>query len=101
MLATHNCNRLAASKAFLYAYMHTYNSMSHKNINVSVEVYEKLASLKLPGESFTKLLSRIVSGEEKSAGLREFFGKWNVSDAQMREVNKNLRELGRSSRRLQ
>lgn len=66
--------------------------MGYKNLSVSDEMYARLASLKRAGESFNALLLRLTSKETKPS-LKEFFGKWRMSDREAAAVERELKNL--------
>ncbi|MHB1709632.1 MAG: antitoxin VapB family protein [Thermoplasmataceae archaeon] len=62
-----------------------------KNVTISDELYESLASMKRPGESFSDVINRLVSRKKVSA----FFGNLKGSkflDELEKEVGKNRKE---------
>ena len=69
--------------------------MGTKNIAISDEAYERLKSLKRPGESFTGLIERMT----RSGSVADLAGLLNVTEGL--EVKKRVSELRKeSSRRL-
>lgn len=69
--------------------------MGTKNIAISDEAYERLKSLKRPGESFTELIERMTQSRRVAdlAGL--------LTEEQGLEMKRRVSELrGASSRRL-
>lgn len=81
------------SKALnMHACIHV--DMGHKNINVSDEAYNALASLRFPGESFTTAILRLLKYEKpRGVDLRRFYGKWDITDKEMTEIDTNLKKL--------
>lgn len=71
--------------------------MSSKNVAIQKTVYNALARERLPGESFTQLLSRLLN---QSAALDEMRGAWSSrgNDADLR-ILKSLRGRGRGGGR--
>ena len=69
--------------------------MATKNIAISDEAYEKLKSLKKPGESFTELIERMT----RSRGVVDLAGL--LSSSEGLRVKRTVSELRKaSSRRL-
>jgi predicted CopG family antitoxin len=70
--------------------------MGTKNIAISDEAYQRLKTLKRPGESFTEVIERMT----RSRGILELAG--TLSPRQAAQVKERVREIrDESSRRLQ
>lgn len=69
--------------------------MGHHNINISNELYAFLASLKLPGESFTSLLWRLTKGERtKGIDFSKYHGKLKeIPDQEWNKIDKELKSM--------
>ena len=80
---------------YLCTYTHT--QMGTKTISIKTEVYEKLISLKVSGESFSDQLDRLTS---LNKGIMAFAGSWNdVTDKEADKMFKAI-EKGRKGTRL-
>ena len=69
--------------------------MGHRNINISDEVYNTLANLKFPGESFTSLLLRLTKGERaKGVDFSKYHGKLkDVPDEEWKKIDRELKTM--------
>ena len=63
--------------------------MSTKTITITKEAYENLSRQKNPGESFTEVINRMTS---KKGSIMDSFGKWKMSDKEVRKFRKELDE---------
>lgn len=76
--------------------------MSIKTIAVGTEVYERLAHLKRTGESFTKLIDRLLDHTESSGtcadAVREAAEIWGKSAGRASEADK-MERVVRDNRR--
>jgi len=82
---------------------HTESTMGAKNISISDEAYQRLASLKLSGESFTDVINRLTSKRsvlelagvlqpQEADRLREFVKQIRTSSTdRVRETSMKLR----------
>ncbi|MFH1247463.1 MAG: antitoxin VapB family protein [Candidatus Micrarchaeota archaeon] len=63
-------------------------------IMVSDSLYAELSTLKGIGESFTKVISRFIHGnEKKNEGIMQFAGAWDfVSDKEVERMEKVIKE---------
>ncbi len=66
--------------------------MGYKTISLSDEAYERLASLKEGGESFTDVVMRLCS-KVPSRPLSGFAGAWSMSDEEEKRVFGEVAEL--------
>jgi len=69
--------------------------MGYKTINLSDEAYNKLASLKKEGESFTDVVLRLCSKVTKKP-LASFAGAWVMSDEEEKKIFGEISELWRN-----
>jgi len=67
-------------------------SMGFKTISLSDEAYERLASLKRKGESFTDVILRLCSKTPKKP-LASFAGAWIMSDEEEKKIFGEILEL--------
>jgi len=63
-----------------------------KTITISLEAYEALAREKLPGESFSDVILRLV---KRSGSLLDLAGSWKMDDSDAEKLMEELRELWR------
>lgn len=70
---------------FIYVYIYVYG-MS-KLVNLSDYAYDELKQRKLPGESFSDVVNRLV---EKKKPLLEFLGKWPGSSEEIDKIKSQL-----------
>ncbi len=75
----------------MYAYIH---SMT-KVISISDEAYNGLTHLKSTGESFSRVIMRVVHKEQKKS-LLDFFGKWPGPKEELDKISKELERERRS-----
>ena len=68
--------------------------MGYKTISLSDEAYDKLASLKRKGESFTGVILRLCSRAAKRP-LASFAGSWIMSDEEEKKIFGEISELWR------
>ncbi|MEM2941574.1 MAG: antitoxin VapB family protein [Thermoproteota archaeon] len=66
--------------------------MGYKTISLSDEAYEKLASLKREGESFTDVILRLCSKSPKKP-LASFAGSWVMSEEEEKKIFREVSEL--------
>lgn len=66
--------------------------MGYKTISLSDEAYEKLASLKREGESFTDVILRLCSKSPKKP-LASFAGSWMMSEEEEKKIFREASEL--------
>lgn len=66
--------------------------MGYKTISLSDEAYEKLASLKREGESFTDVILRLCSKSPKKP-LASFAGSWIMSEEEEKKIFREVSEL--------
>ncbi|MEM2089285.1 MAG: antitoxin VapB family protein [Thermoproteota archaeon] len=66
--------------------------MGYKTISLSDEAYEKLASLKREGESFTDVILRLCSKSPKKP-LASFAGSWMMSEGEEKKIFREVSEL--------
>ena len=73
-----------------------------KTITVTKEAYEKLASNKKEGESFSELINRSFAGKGNIGNIRKFIGAWShIPDKVIEDMKKDIGTLReRSSKRL-
>jgi len=68
--------------------------LGYQTIHLSDEAYNKLASLKKEGESFTDVVLRLCSKITKKP-LTSFAGAWIMSDEEEKKIFGELSELWR------
>ncbi len=56
--------------------------MAQKTLGVRVGTYDRLARLKLPGETFSDLIERMADGLHPAPDLRDLFGALSADDAE-------------------
>ncbi len=66
--------------------------MGYKTISLSDEAYEKLASLKREGESFTDVILRLCSKAPRKP-LASFAGSWVMDEDEEKEIFGEISEL--------
>ncbi len=66
--------------------------MAHKTITISEEAYDILAGYKMPGESFTEVIIRLL-GSRKRGSLLEHSGRWVGSDDEFERIFKEIKAL--------
>ena len=65
--------------------------MATKTLTIMEDVYESLKTLKMPEESFSEELRRIVVPKAK---LFDFFGAWkDVDEAEAKRMKKMIKEM--------
>ena len=68
--------------------------MVTKTITVTKEAYEKLASNKKEGESFSELINRNFAKKGNVEELMKFAGAWSdMTDKEADELKKNIEKL--------
>jgi len=65
--------------------------MGSKNISISEEAYQRLASLKKPNESFTQVINRLT----QKRSILELAG--TLSEQEAAEITENIKLLRRDS----
>jgi predicted CopG family antitoxin len=68
--------------------------LGYKTISLSDEAYEKLASLKREGESFTDVILRLCSKASRKP-LASFAGSWVMSEEEENRIFGEISELWR------
>lgn len=68
--------------------------MGYKTISLSDEAYEKLASLKRNGESFTDVILRLCSKSPRKP-LSSFAASWTMSDEEEKKIFREVAEAWR------
>jgi predicted CopG family antitoxin len=66
-----------------------------KIISVSDIAYKELKTIKAEGESFSKVILRIVE-KKKHKSVLDFFGKWPGSKHELEEIKENLEKERKS-----
>ena len=66
------------------------SELGYRTISLSDEAYERLASLKRKGESFTDLIMRLSEGSCRKP-LLSFAGAWEMCEG---EASKIFKEIG-------
>jgi predicted CopG family antitoxin len=66
--------------------------LAHKNITISEEAYDILAGYKVPGESFTEVIIRLL-GNRRGGSLLNHMGKWVGSDDEFQRIFKEIEAL--------
>ena len=75
--------------SFSHIHTHTENVMGTKNIAISDEAYQRLRSLKKPGESFTELIERMT----RQKGILDLAGVLTPREGRsMKEIIGRMRE---------
>jgi len=65
--------------------------MASRNIAITEDLYKVLAKKKKGNESFTKVISRLLSKNEKPS---DYFGAWNdLSKEDLEKIKKAKKEL--------
>jgi len=65
--------------------------MAYKTISISDNAYSKLSALKKRNESFSDLFLRIT--KEEKPKLRNFYGKWKMSDEEEERIFREINSL--------
>jgi len=68
--------------------------MGTKNISISEEAYERLAALKKPNESFTKVVNRLT----RKRSILELVG--SLTEKEREEIRRNIEEPREASSRV-
>ena len=63
--------------------------MTLKTSTIKEEVYNHLKSLKRENERFSQLLQRLAE-QINGQNLQKFFGKWDIDDDEMKNIDKKL-----------
>ena len=71
--------------------------MPSKTITVTEHTYAELKKLKHPGESFSELFLRLARNAN-GQNLQEFFGAWDIDDAEWTGISEELEKTGRSGK---
>ena len=66
--------------------------MAHKTITISEDAYDILAGYKMPGESFTEVIIRLL-GPRRRGSLLEHKGRWIGSDEEFERIFKEIDAL--------
>ena len=82
-------------------FKHKHMFMAVKTITVTEEAYKKLASNKMPGESFSELINRSFT---KKGDISRFIGAWSdipdeVIENMKKDIEKRRRTTGKSRMR--
>lgn len=64
--------------------------MASKNISISKSIYEALLREKREGESFTGVISRLISRRKR---LSDSFGAWDMGDEEVTAFKKELAHM--------
>lgn len=64
--------------------------MASKNISISKDIYETLFREKRAGESFTGVISRLLSRRKR---LSDSFGAWDMSDKEVAAFKEELARM--------
>ncbi|MFX1453756.1 MAG: antitoxin VapB family protein [Promethearchaeota archaeon] len=62
--------------------------MTSKQISIKEKIYNKLNAIKLPGESFSKLLKRMMKLHKKA--VLSLFGGWKMTDEEAEEMKRKI-----------
>lgn len=96
----HNCEllvRIAISRSKILKSMYTYLymvKMVSKNISVTKGAYDLLSNMKLEGESFSDVITRLAKAK---GGLSECAGLWgDMSVEELEEVKAGIEGMRRS-----
>ncbi len=71
----------------MYVYIYMY--MGTKTISIIDEAYNALKMEKEKDESFSDIIIRLTKNRSK---LKESFGKWNVSDEEIKDIKNELKK---------
>jgi predicted CopG family antitoxin len=69
--------------------MYVYIAKMTKVISVSDEAYEGLKDMKSEGDSFSKVIIKLVEKERRKS-LLDFFGKWPGPKNELDKIKKSL-----------
>tara|TARA_Y100000310_G_scaffold323727_1_gene384537 strand:- start:298 stop:624 length:327 start_codon:yes stop_codon:yes gene_type:complete len=76
--------------------MYTYTYVATKTITITEEAYNKLKAKKLPKESFSQEIVRIVGD---SGSIMDLAGAWSdMSDEEAERIEKGIENMRKSSR---
>jgi len=75
----------------MQTYTHTEMLMGSKNISISDEAYQRLASLKRPNESFTQVINRLT----QKRSILDLAG--TLSEQEAAEIIENINNLRKDS----
>ena len=74
--------------------------MAVKTITITQGAYEKLASNKKEGESFSELINRSFSKKGNIENIRKFIGAWShIPDKVIDDMKKDIEKLSKNSMR--
>ncbi len=69
--------------------------MTTKTISIMDDVYERIKTLKAPGESFSDILRRITS----KVDIMEFAGSWkDITDEELKKIESKLSDMRKGNR---
>jgi len=75
----------------MHTHTHTEMLMGSKNISISDEAYQRLASLKRPNESFTQVINRLT----QKRSILDLAG--TLSEQEAAEIIENINNLRKDS----
>jgi predicted CopG family antitoxin len=75
---------------------HTYTDMAHKNITISEEAYNALATRKKENESFTDVILRVMSDKGKASSLLKLVESWTPDE----DLASNIESAMKRTRRV-
>ena len=79
-------------------FKHTRMFMAVKTITITKDAYEKLASNKKEGESFSELINRNFTRKGNVGDIMKFAGAWSdMSDEEADELKKNIEKLNKGA----
>lgn len=77
--------------SFYSPYIHIYARMASKNISLKEETYELISKEKLPGESFSDAIERLVKGRGK---LMDAVDSWeDIDEEEIKRIEKNIEKF--------
>ena len=79
-------------------FKHMFIFMTVKTITITEEAYEKLASNKKEGESFSELINRNFAKKGNIESIRKFIGAWShIPDKVIEDMKKDVGNLRKGS----
>jgi len=66
--------------------------MTHKTIDITEEVYKKIAELKLKNESMSNFILRLINEKKQTNSIEEFAGAFEEDSEEWEKIEKILYE---------